>query len=270
MVRVVSIPAGAVTFQAPAEAYDRLIGRYAPSLAAAVLQAIPVERGQRALDVGCGPGALTRALAGALGPESVCAVDPSAPFVEACRARVPGADIRLGAAEALPFEEGQFDVVLSQLVVNFMTDAVGAVREMRRVARSGGVVASCVWDYADGMTLLRRFWDAALTVDPEGAPARDEGRVMRFCTRDALEGLWRDAGLDEVCSGELRASADYDDFDSLWAPFESGVAPSGAYAAALDPSRRAALRNELRRLLGNPVGPFTLPARAWLAAGRAA
>jgi hypothetical protein len=152
--------------------------------------------------------------------------------------------------------------------VNFLTDAPGAVREMCRVARRGGVVAACVWDYADGMTLLRRFWDAALAVDPEGAAARDEGRVMRYCSPAELEELWSGAGLRDVRGTELRATARYDGFADLWEPFERGVAPSGAYAASLAPAARAALHDALELLLGRPAGPFTLTARAWCVVGR--
>jgi len=256
-------------FRTSAEAYDRHVGRYTDELAAALVEVAGVRPGQRALDVGCGPGALTRALATITGADDVAAVDPSPPYADACRARVPNADVRVATAKALPFADDTFDVVLSQLVLNFMSDAPAGVREMRRVARPGTTVGACVWDYADGMTLLRRFWDAALRVDPEGAAQRDEGRVMPYCTPPELEALWTGARLDDVASGELHAGARYEDFDSLWAPLESGVAPSGAYAASLDPGRRAALRGELYELLGSPTGAFTLGARAWYVLGRA-
>jgi hypothetical protein len=127
-------------------------------------------------------------------------------------------------------------------------------------------VAACVWDYAGRMTLLRRFWDAALRVDPDGAAARDEGRVMRYCSPDELRGLW--GGFADVAAGEFTVSAGYDGFDDLWEPLERGVGPAGAYAASLDEERRGALRDELRRLLGSPSGPFTLSARAWWVTGR--
>lgn len=256
------------TFEVAADAYDRHIGRYGSSLAAELLRIVAPERGQRALDVGCGPGALTTALAAILGPDRVAAVDPSEAFARACRVRVPGADVRDAAAEALPFGDAEFDLVLSQLVVNFFADAPAGVREMRRVTRPGGVVGACVWDYAGGMTLLRRFWDAARRVDPDGAPARDEGSIMHPRTASELADLWHGAGLREVETGELPAGASYASFDALWEPFELGAGPSGSYVAALDRTRRAALRDELRRALGRPEGQFTLAARAWWVTGR--
>ena len=182
---------------------------------------------------------------------------------------MPGADVREAAAEALPFADAAFDAVLSQLVVNFLADAPAGVAEMRRVARPGAVVAACVWDYAEGMTLLRHFWDAALAIDPDGAAARDEGRVMPYCGPGELAALWAGAGLRDVAEHTLEASAHYPDFDALWEPFPLGVAPSGAYVAALPPERRDALREALRAGLGDPRGAFTLPARAWCVTGRA-
>jgi SAM-dependent methyltransferase len=165
-----------VTFRASADVYDRHVGRYAPRLSAAMIAAPGVARGERVLDVGCGPGGLTRALADLLGADAVAAVDPSDTIVDACRERVPSADVRLARAEALPFADGTFDVVLSQLVINFLEDADAGLSEMRRVAKPGGTVAGCVWDYADGMRMLRTFWDAAIELDPA---APDEGETMR-------------------------------------------------------------------------------------------
>jgi len=261
-------PSGAATFRTGTDAYDRHVGRYTHQLAPRLLEVAHVEPGQRVLDVGCGPGAVTGALAAALGAENVSAIDPSEPFAEACRARVPGADVRVGAAEELPFEDSAFDAVLSQLVLNFMDDAPRAVGEMRRVAKPGGVVAAAVWDYAGGMTFLRRFWDAARAVDPQAA-ARDEGQIMRYCSPPELEALWTDAGLGGVSTGELHASAAYESFEDMWQPLETGLGPSGAYAKALDPGRRAALKRTFQELLGSPAGGFTLDARAWYVTGRA-
>jgi SAM-dependent methyltransferase len=258
---------GAATFLASADAYDRHIGRYGPELAAALIAAAGMQPTHRALDVGCGPGALTTALSELLGPENVAAVDPSEPFAHACAARLPGVRVEVAAAEALPFPDASFDAALSQLVVNFMTDAAAGVREMRRVTRSGGTVAAGVWDYATGMMLLRRFWDAAVALDPQ-AERLDEGRTMRYCRPDELAQLWAEAGLDEVATSALNVGADYDDFDDLWQPLEAGVGPSGAYVAALPAEQRTQLRDELRQRLDVGANPFRLSARAWCVTGR--
>ena len=258
---------GAETFRASAEAYDRHVGRYGAQLASALIAFAGVEPGMRALDVGCGPGALTAALAERLGPASVGAAEPSEPFAEACRARLPEVDVVVAGAEALPFADGTFDAALAQLVVNFMRDAEAGVREMVRVTRPGGVVASCVWDYAGEMTLLRAFWDAAREVDPERAAAADEGVVMRWCGDGELAALWRTAGLRDVRSGPLVVRATYASFEDLWSPLPTGVAPSGAFCASLDADRRAALHDAYRRRLGVGDGPFELTARAWAVAG---
>jgi SAM-dependent methyltransferase len=259
-------PPGAATFGRPAEAYDRHVGRYSPELAGALIGAAGVRPGQRAVDVGCGPGALTTELVALLGPENVAAVDPSVPFVEACRRRLPGTRAEVASAEELPFEDAAFDHALAQLVVNFMTDPLAGVREMRRVTRPGGTVAAAVWDYAGEMTLLRRFWDAAVALDPS-AQDHDEGRSMPFCTPGELGELWSAAGLSDVRVSPVVVAAAYDDFDQLWQPLESGVAPSGAYAVSLPPARRLALKAELRRRLGVGGEPFRLTARAWIATG---
>jgi SAM-dependent methyltransferase len=258
---------GAATFRTPAEAYDRHVGRYGAELARALIAAAGVRPGRRALDVGCGPGALAGELVALLGPEHVAAVDPSVPFAEACRRRLPGVHVEVAAAEALPFDDAAFDHALSQLVVNFMTDPLSGVREMHRVTRPRGTVAAAVWDYAGEMTLLRRFWDAAVSLDASAAD-RDEGRCMPFCTPGELGDLWRAAGLAEVGVAPVVVSAGYDGFEDLWQPLEVGVAPSGAYAASLAPEQRAALKQELRRRLGVGDGAFRLTARAWIATGR--
>jgi SAM-dependent methyltransferase len=260
-------PPGASTFRTPAEAYDRHIGRYGSALARALIDAAGVRPGERALDVGCGPGALTRELVALLGADRVAAVDPSAPFADACRGRLPGVQVEVAPAEALPFGDGEFDLALAQLVVNFMSDPPAGVREMRRVTRSGGRVSAAVWDYAGEMTLLRRFWDAAVALDPSAAE-RDEGRCMPYCTPDELGELWSAAGLADVTVGSVVVDAGYDGFEDLWRPLELGVAPSGAYVSSIAPTSRAALKAELRRRLGAGDEPFRLPARAWVATGR--
>jgi SAM-dependent methyltransferase len=253
-------------FRGPAAVYDRFVGRYSPALARAMCDAAGVRLGQRALDVGCGSGALVTELAARVGAENVAGLDPSEPFVEAARAKTPGVRLVVGSAEALPFADGEFDATLSQLVVNFLADPGQGLREMSRVTRPGGVVAGCVWDYGGEMTMLRTYWDAAAALDPErAAPAMEN--TMPFAEPESLAELWRRSGLAGVEVSPIVVEAAYDDFDDLWEPFPTGVGPAGAYAASLEPEAQARLREEFARRLGSPEGAFTLSARAWCAVG---
>jgi SAM-dependent methyltransferase len=255
---------GAVTFLVAGDAYDRFMGRYSHELAPRLIEFARIERSMRVLDVGCGPGPLAERLVERVGSERVSAADPSQPFVAACAARVPGADVRQAEAEALPWPDETFDAALAQLVVNFMRDPDAGVAEMRRVVRRDGIVAACTWDYGGEMRMLRAFWDAARAVD---ADAPDEGRAMRFRTSEELDELWRRVGLVTVETAPLVVEAAYADFDDLWEPLTLGVGPAGAYCSALEPTRREELRDELFARLGSPEGPFKLGARAWAVRG---
>ena len=248
--------------------YEGRIGRYGPALATALMRAAGVRRGQRALDVGCGNGALTAPLADKLGAANVCAIDPDEAAVRSCRERVRGADVRVAVAEAIPFGDGEFDVVLAQLVVSLMDDAHAGMGEMRRVARRGGVVATCVWDFAAGMTVLRAFWDAATAQDPVAA-RHDQAATRPFATESELAVLAGGAGLDDVRTGALTASAGYEHFDDLWHPLVAPDGSPGAYFTTLEPAARESLRDAVWERLGRPRGPFRLDARAWFVAGRA-
>lgn len=255
-------------FEKPAEQYDRFVGRYGGALGSSLVERVGVRSEWRVLDVGCGPGPLTAVLAAIVGPRKVAAVDPSETFARACSDRVRGADVRVASAEELPFPDDSFDATLSQLVINFLADAAAGVREMHRVTRAGGTVAASVWDYAGEMTMLRAFWDAAIEVDPDRARTLDEGARMPYSDPEELAELWTTAQLAEVATDAIVASAAYEDFDDLWAPFESGVGPAGAYCASLSETKRRALRAALERRLGSPRGAFELAARAWLVRGR--
>ena len=250
-----------VSFDVAATSYDRFMGRYSVRLSAQLADLAGVTGGQTVLDVGCGPGALTRELVWRVGPAAVAAVDPSAPFVEAARSRNPGVDVRQASAEALPFEDGSFDAVLAQLVVHFMADPVAGLSEMRRVARPGGVVAACVWDHAGGLGPLGAFWAVAHELDDQ---VHDESS-MAGAREGHLAALFAAAGLASLESTILVADLEHPTFDSWWAPFTAGVGPAGAYVAGLPPDRREALRDACRAHLGD--GPFVIPARAWAVRG---
>ena len=251
-------------FAAPAELYDRFMGRYVPTLAIALADAAGVSPGMRVLDVGCGPGGLTHELAARVGADHVAAIDPSPQFAAANRERHPGADVRDGAAEQLPFGDDSFDAALSSLVIGFMRDADAGAREMARVTRPGGVVAECMWDIpGGGMTMLSTYWRAVRIVDPSAG-----GEQSRVGVRDGeIADVLARAGLEDVQSGTLDSSAHYEDFDDFWAPFTFGVGPAGEHLASLTNEQQEAIRDECRRRLGEPDGPFDLSARAWYARG---
>ena len=251
-----------MTFDVAADAYDRFMGRYSRSLAPLLADLAAVRAGQRALDVGCGPGALTTELVGRLGAEAVAAADPSEPFVEAARQRHPGVEVAVAGAEDLPFEDGAFDVSLAQLVVSFMSDPTDGLAEMRRVTRAGGVVAACVWDLAGCKAPLSPFWRAVVELDPG---ARDESGMPGAREGD-LAALFQAAGLDDVEADELWVHVEHARFEEWWDPFTLGVGPAGAYLAKLDADACAQLRERCRLLLGD--GPLTLAMRAWAARGR--
>jgi SAM-dependent methyltransferase len=253
-----------VEFTVPATHYDRFMGRYVPRLATALADAAGIRAGMRVLDVGCGPGGLTHELASRVGEDHVAAIDPSPPFAAANRERHPAADVRDGAAEDLPFADDSFDAALSSLVIAFMRDADAGAREMARVTKPGGVVAECMWDIpGGGMTMLSTFWRAVSTVD-----AAAEGERARVGLREGeIAAVLERAGLEDVRSGTLDTSADYEDFDDFWTPFTFAVGPAGAYLATLTVEQQDAIRDECRRQLGDPDGPFDLDARAWYARG---
>jgi SAM-dependent methyltransferase len=252
-----------MTFAVDGGAYDRFMGRYSVPLAPELANFAAIAAGQRVLDVGCGPGALTSELVKRLGPSAVVAVDPSEPFVAAARERHPGVSVQRAVAEALPFEDDTFDAALAQLVVHFMADPVVGLREMARVTRKGGVVAACVWDHAGGRGPLSVFWKAARELDPD---VDDESQLAG--TRDGHLGqLFRAAGLEEIDESAITIRVLHPSFAEWWEPYTLGVGPAGGFVAALDADRRAQLRERCRELL--PAAPFSLPARAWSARGLA-
>ena len=250
-----------MSFAVAADAYDTLVGRWSRRLAPAFADFAGVESGGASagpvLDLGCGPGALTAVLAERLGPAAVAAVDPSPPFVAACRQRLPGVDVREGSAERLPFPDRSFGAALSQLVLSFVGDPAAAAAELRRVVRPGGVVAISTWAF-DGFDLARVFWDAALSVDP--AAPDDAG--LPFRRPGELEALLRGAGFRDVEAGEIPVEVAYAGFEDFWGPFAGGAGPPGGWLVRQPAERRAAIRAGCLARLGHPAGAFTLRARA--------
>lgn len=253
-----------MSFDVAADSYARFMGRYSEPLAVEFADSLSVQAGLTAVDVGCGPGALTAELVRRLGTDAVSAVDPSESFVEAARERLPGVDIRLGSAESLPFESDSVDLALAQLVVHFMSDPVRGISEMARVTKPGGRVAANVWDHAGEKGPLSTYWKAARDLDPG---VRDESGLAG-AREGHLAEMFGTAGLADVESFPVTVRVSYPDFDTWWQPFTLGVGPAGDYVARLDDAGREALRARCMELLSD--GPFEIAAVAWTAVGTVA
>ena len=254
---------------AESDAYERFMGRWSRLLAPLLVKFASVADRDAVLDIGSGTGALAFAVAATAPSVRVTGVDPSAAYVQYAQARAPGDRVQflVGDAQALQLPDAAFDKTLSLLVMNFIPDPGKALREMIRVTRPNGVVAAAVWDYGEGMQMLRVFWDEAVALDPAIA-ARDE-RNMPLSRRGELGTLWRANGLQQVEETPIAVELAFASFDDYWLPFLGGQGPAGAYAASLPEPARLALESRLRRrLLGDRRdGAFTLPARAWAVRG---
>jgi SAM-dependent methyltransferase len=250
--------------------YEPYVGRWSRLVAREFLAWLDAPAGLDWLDVGCGTGALTEAVAERCAPRRLTGIDPSAGFLDFARQRLSsaGAELRRADAQNLPFAAAEFDRVVSGLVLNFVPDQPRAAAEMARVVRSRGEVALYVWDYAGGMELMRHFWDAAAALDPR-ARELDEGQRFPICRPEPLRTLFEGAGLAELETRAIDVPTVFRDFDDYWTPFLGGQAPAPGYCMSLDEEARAALRERLRASLPTrPDGSIHLIARAWAVRGR--
>lgn len=245
-----------------AKPYERYMGRWSRRVAAEFLQWLPTRPARSWCDVGCGTGALAHAVLSTEDPARVIGVEPSEGFAAAAGAAIddPRFELRAGSAVAIPAADGEFDRVVSALVVNFVPDPTDGLVEMRRVTRPGGTVAGYVWDYAEGMQMIRAFWDVAGELD-EAAKDLDEGVRFPFCTPEALSGLLSSAGLARVEVHPIEIPTVFDDFDDYWQPFLGGQGPAPGYCTSLPEQHRLRLRDALRARLGTKR--IALRARAW-------
>ena len=251
------------------DAYESYVGRWSRLVAAGFLAWLAVPAGRRWLDVGCGTGALSQTILNQCDPAEVTGIDTSDGFLGLARQQVQDNRAKFERADAalLPFPEATFDAVVSALALNFLPDRGSAMAEMRRVARPGGVVAAYVWDYAEGMQMMRRFWDAANAVDP-AARELDEGHRFPLCQRGPLRQLFEASGLGSVEVTGIEVPTIFRDFDDLWTPFLGGQGPAPGYAVSLDADRREAIRNRLQDSLpAERDGSIRLTARAWAVRG---
>ena len=249
--------------------YESYIGRWSRLVAHEFIRWLNVPAGGQWLDVGCGTGALSETILQLAQPAAIKGIDRSEGFINFAKENVPDsrAEFEVGDAEELSEDTESFDAVVSGLVLNFIPHPERALAEMRRVTRAGGVVAVYVWDYAEGMQLIRHFFDAAIALDPKVIEL-DEGPRFPICHPDALRQLFESTGLQNVEVRAIEIPTVFRDFDEYWTPFLGGQGPAPSYAMSLSEEQRAALREQIRAGLPyNSDGSISLIARAWAARG---
>ena len=253
-----------------ADDYESYVGRWSRQVARLFVSGLDVPTGSAWVDIGCGTGALSAAVLELGGPAGVTGVDPSADFVEAARHAIGDdrATFAVGSAAALPLPVASADALVSGLVLNWLPNVTEALGEMRRVGRPNAMIAAYVWDYADGMELIRRFFDAAIALDP-AAIEEDEGVRFPICSPAGLRDAFEGAGLLDVTTWPIEIDTVFRDFADYWDPFETGVGAAPAYAMRLDVAHRTAIRERLRATLPIELdGSIRLTARAWAVRGR--
>jgi ubiquinone/menaquinone biosynthesis C-methylase UbiE len=254
-----------------ADAYEQLMGRWSKMLAVPFLEFTGLKDGERVLDVGCGNGSLTFALAETTGLREIVAIDYSALFVEeAARLNTdPRIKIRQADACDLPFDDGLFDRALSLLVLHFVPEAGKAVSEMRRVVRPGGVVAAAVWDHLGGMPAMRTMVDTVAALSESGRRFRDRYCFQPMMQPGEMKQTFADQGLSDVMETQLMIRMTYRDFEDYWAPIAAGEGPLGKYVAGLEAEERALTETAVRSAYeaGRPDGPRSFASVAWACRG---
>jgi SAM-dependent methyltransferase len=253
------------------DAYEAYMGRWSRRIAPRFLEWLRAPAAAEWIDIGCGTGVLSSAIVAGCSPSRVIGIDASEPFIERARAYIvdPRFQCRQGSGEALPHEDGTFDVAVSALVLNFMRDPTQAVAEMKRVVAPHGGVGLYVWDYAGHMQIMRYFFDAATALDP-GARQFDDGVQAPICRPAPLASAFREAGLSNVEVEAIDIPVAFQSFEDYWAPFLGGTGSAPKYCSSLAPDAQSRLRENLRKVLPTgPDGEILIAARAWAVKGEA-
>ena len=251
-------------------AYEAIMGRWSSPAAQVALEWLALPPGLAWLDVGCGTGALTRAILDMANPREVLGVDPSPEFLALAAKQLPQERIRFAAgnAHSLPADDGIFDVIISGLMLSFVQDPQTAIIEMARVVRQGGTVCSYIWDVEDERQFTRPFWKAAMAVDP-AISALDPRTLFTVRSTEGLAAIWQAAGLHDIMVDTISIPTVFRDFDDYWQPcLLDGTTPIQKYARSLGSEEQAVLREQLRAILPTAAdGSITLVGRIAIARG---
>ncbi len=252
-------------------AYEVWLGRWARRLAHPFLDFAAFPEAGDILDVGCGTGALTFAMADRWPGRRVVGVDLAAPFLAYARSRRSSEQpiFEVGDACALPYENGQFASAATQCVLLFIPRPEVALDEMVRVTRAGGKVAAAVWDFRGGLVFQRLLWDTASAIDPEARATRDRLFSAPLVLPDGLATLFRDSRLKDIERQSLTIRMDFANFEDYWQPFLGGQGPVGGYFAKLSPDLKARIKDAVRDAYcsGAADGARSLTATAWAVRG---
>lgn len=250
-------------------AYEPYVGRWSRLVARTFVKWLDVSAESHWVDVGCGTGALSHTILESAAPRTLRGIDRSEGYIAFAREHIQDERVQfeIGDAQALPVETGAYDAIVSGLMLNFVPQPHQAVAEMARATRPGGVVAAYVWDYGDGMQMMRHFWNAATSLDP-AAYDLDQGQRFPMCQPEPLKQLFEDAGLKDVAVRAITISTDFADFDDYWMPFLGGQGSAPSYVMSLNEAQRTTLRERIRTSLPFASdGSIHLVARAWAVRG---
>jgi ubiquinone/menaquinone biosynthesis C-methylase UbiE len=252
-----------------AENYERQMGRWSRQLAPLLIEFVSIPEGAIVLDVGCGTGSLATTVVTLTRAAQIVGIDASKNFIEYARSHAvyPGVSFTTGDAQKLAYPDASFDYCLSSLAINHIKNAPQAVREMQRVTKPGGVVATAMWDGTGANPFNDCFWDVAIALD--ASVTRASERQGAYSSAEALSSLWRSAGLDCVETKRLEIPVGFASFAEFWSRYIDGQGPSAAYVVALPEDHREALKQKLREhvLRDRSDGAFGLQASAWAVRG---
>jgi len=251
------------------EQYEKFMGRWSNLVAEIFLNWLAVPPECTWLDVGCGTGALTKLILQTCRPKKIISIDSSNEFITHAQNSIadPVVSFQVGNAEALELESNSIDAVVSGIMLNFIPQPEKAVAEMMRVTKPGGTIGIFLWDYSDGMQMLRYFWDAVVELDNK-AKEYDEGIRFPLCKEGKLEALVKKSGMKKVEAMSIEVTTKFKNFDDYWLPFLGNVGPAPSYVMSLEENDRQKLKNKLLETL--PIekdGTMTLTARAWAVKG---